>query len=170
LGEEFVCFLYADGFRYAVFAAVAPEPAITDALAMLGPNTPVQLTGDILHYGDMTAEVVLSQIAPGPLDPNVDIRAAIQGSWVSTDDAGYTTQIVGSEITEFYSGAVTSASMIVLDSFCPDGTDTGSDSIGIYEMGGDPSNARCWGIETVTPDMMTVFNLPRGNVLSFRRP
>lgn len=169
-GEEFVCFLYAEGFRYAAFAAAAPDPSILDVLAQLGPNTPVQLTGDILNYGDITAEVILSQIAPGPVDSKADIRAAIQGPWVSTDDATYTTVIVGSEIIEASDGAETRVSMIVLDSFCPDGSETDGNAIGIYEMGGDPADARCWAIDEVTADSLILFNLPRGNLLSFRRP
>ena len=168
--EGMICFLYAEGFRYAAFGADAPEPAILDILAQLAPNTPVQITGDILSYGDITAEVILSQIAPGPADPKAAMRAAIQGPWVSMDDASYTAVIVGSEIIESSGGDVTRVSMFVLDSFCPDGSETDGDAIGIYEMGGDPADARCWAIDEVTADSLFLFNLPRGNLLSFRRP
>jgi hypothetical protein len=60
--------------------------------------------------------------------------------------------------------------MIVLDSYCPDGSETDGNAIGIYEMGGDPADARCWAIDEVTADSLILFNLPRGNLLSFRRP
>lgn len=170
LGAEMVCFLYAEGFRYAAYAAQAPDPSILDKLAQLAPNTPVQITGDILNYGDVTAEVILSRIAPGPVDPKAALRAAIQGPWVSTDDAGYTLTLVGSELTEAYEGEVQSVSMVILDTRCPDSPDVGEDVIAIYEFGMDPSEARCWGIESVSADSFTAFNLPRGNILSFARP
>jgi uncharacterized membrane protein len=170
LGEEMVCMLYAEGFRYAASAANAPAPEILDMLAQLGPNTPVKITGDILNYGDITAEVILSRIAPGPLDPYADLRAGVQGPWVSIEDASYTLRITGSEMEEAYQGEVNSAAMIVLADGCPDSPQTGEVAIAIYEFGDDPENARCWGIESVTDDFFSVFNLPRGNILEFRRP
>ena len=169
-GPEAACFLYADGFRYAAFASAAHAPGILDLLGQLAVNTPVYIRGDILSYGDITAEVILSQIAPGPADPHADLRAAIQGPWVSNDDALYTARITGSEMTELYDNQISSVEMLVLDTRCPDGARTDGLAIGLYEMGGDPMDARCWAIDRVTQDSLEVFNLPRGNILSFRRP
>ena len=168
--EGMTCFLYAEGFRYAASADTAPAPEILDLLAQLAPNTPVQITGDILSYGDITAEVILSRIAPGPVDPLADLRAGMQGPWVSVEDADYTLRITGSELEEIYQGEVSSAAMIVLGNSCPDSPDVGEVAMSIYEFGHDPEDARCWGIESVTDDLFTVFNLPRGNILEFRRP
>ncbi len=168
--EGFVCILYLAGTRFAAYEAGAPDRSIIAALVPLAPNTPVEISGDIVTYGDITAEVLLSRIAPGPTDPKAALRRALQGDWVSTDDGGYTAVIRGAEIVEAYAGEVTSVSTFVLDTACGDGTAGEGDILTLREMGGDPMDARCWAIETVTADALTVFFLPRGNILSFRRP
>ncbi len=169
-GAERVCMLHADGWRYAAFAGDAPAPEILDALALLAPNTPVMISGDILFYGDITAEVILSRIAPGQMDPYAFEREMLQGAWVSDDDALYRLDIFGTEMVETYDGEETSVALFVTSDQCPDGSPTDGMSLGVYILGGDPESARCWALESMTDDTLSVFNLPRGNILSFRRP
>lgn len=163
------CTLYAEGWRYVAYAGQTPDEILT-ALGGLAVNTPVTITGDLVQYGDITAEVNLSRIEPGPPDPNAALRLALQGDWVSTDDPSYTATILGSEITELSAGEVTSTSVLTIGSSCVDGTELDGDVLSLSMMGGDPMDSRCWSLDQVTPDSLTVFNLPRGNILSFRRP
>lgn len=168
LGAE-SCLLYAEGWRYAATKGQTGADII-DALAGLAPNTPVTIMGDIVQYGDITVEVILSRIEPGPPDPKADLRRLLQGDWVSTDDPNYTAQIVGSEITESYSGEITSVSVLTLGTACGDGAELGGDVLVMQQMGGDPMDSICWSLESITDDSLTVFNMPRGNMLGFRRP
>ena len=167
--EGHLCTLYAEGWRYALYEGQTSSEII-DALKGLAPNTPVDIMGDLVYYGDITAEVILSRIAPGPADPKAELRAALQGNWVSTDDPTYTALIIGSEIMQYSAGELTSVSVMNIGTTCGDGVELEGDIFLLQEMGGDPMDGICWSLETVTPDSLTVFYLPRGNILSFRRP
>lgn len=124
----------------------APYPPGGDAFVQGQQGEPFTQSA-LMQSCDLGAELVCFLYAEGfrpaayatqAPDPKAALRAAIQGPWVSSDEADYTFTLVGSELTEAYRGEVLSVAMIVLDRRCPDSPDVSADVIVIYEFGMDP--------------------------------
>ncbi|NBZ89941.1 DUF1036 domain-containing protein [Stagnihabitans tardus] len=163
------CLLYAEGWRYVLRPNGVTPAEILDTLALLPLNTPVQITGEIVSQGDVTAEVNLSQIEPGPPDDWAGLRAAIRGAWVSLDDPQAHMIIAGSEVTDRYGAEVLGSSILTLDSVCADGAPTDDGALNIRDPAYPDEPGTCLGLMSVTADTLTLMNLPRGNILSYRR-
>jgi uncharacterized membrane protein len=166
----FACTLYAEGWRYVARPNQPTPKEIITVLSSLPPNTPVILTGEIVQEGDISAEVNLSRIEPGPVDPKADLRAALQGNWVSVDDPQAKIRIIGSEMTDIYGQEVLGTSVVTIGPACPDGTIVQGDALTLRMMGHGDDEPICWAIEEVTADSLTATYMGRGNTLAFHRP
>jgi uncharacterized membrane protein len=166
----FACTLYAEGWRYVARPNPPTPQEIMTVLSSLPPNTPVILTGEIVQQGDISAEVNLSRIEPGPADPKASLRAALQGDWVSVDDPQSKMHIVGSEMTDIYGQEVLGTSVVTIGPACPDGTVVQGDALTLTMMGHGDEEPICWAIEEVTADSLTATYMGRGNTLAYHRP
>lgn len=163
------CLLYAEGWRYLLRQGGVTPPEIYATLSGLAPNTPVQITGEIVSQGDVTAEVNLSRIEPGPADPYAAQRAALQGAWVSADDPQALMMILGSEMTDVYGTETLAESIVTLGDSCADGTGAGGTVLTVADPSRSDDPPLCLALDSVTEDRLTLINLPRGNLLTYRR-
>ena len=165
------CIFYADGWRYAAAQGAGSNQAALDLLATLPVNTRFSVEGDLVSYGDVTAEVLISRIAPAEApDPYADMRAAMQGDWVSTEDKSSTLSVTGSEETWLYDGAPSDLFIVNFTDFCDDAAAPGGPLLTKREMQSADGMVLCYGIDSITPDRMSLIYLPRGNILEYVRP
>lgn len=161
------CTFYAEGARWIAHAAGNSNPAALEAMAALPVGTALMVSGDLLFFGDITAEAAIASLEPGE-DPYAADRAAMQGLWVSADDRLSQIEITGSEQTDRYDGEVMRVSVLTLSDVC--GEAQGGVLMSLQMMGGDPADMQCYAVLSVTGDRMELSYLPRGNTLTFIRP
>lgn len=163
------CTFYAEGVRWVVSRGAGSNEAALDAMAALPVNAPVLVTGDSLNFGDITVEAMVSKVEPDQPDPYATLRDAMQGKWVSTEDASSTLIVTGSEQQEIYAGEVTAVSVVTFADACPGGEKIGAVFF-TQQMGGDPEDLPCYAVVDLTPDRMELSYVGRGNTLSYVRP
>ncbi|MGB8812174.1 MAG: hypothetical protein WCC57_03230 [Paracoccaceae bacterium] len=168
-GEAPGCMVYADGFRYLALYDGPTAPEMMAELEALAVNTPVQISGEIISLGDITAEIAMGGVAVLDAEPYADLRTVLQGDWLSNDDASYVVQINGSEWTDVISGEVVETSTLQIDDACADGSPSDDPALIVRPMGGDPEAFTCLAVMDAQGDTLTLLNLPRGNILSFSR-
>lgn len=166
-GGDF-CFFYAEGARWAVDRTGPSNPAAVQMLADLPVNTPLIITGDMVSFGDITADAVVSMVELGAADEWAQFRDGMQGSWVSTEDAKSVLHIFGSEQISEYDGQIMETSVMTFANACPGGEDIGP-VVFTQMMGGDPMDTPCYAILDVTADRMDLSYVGRGNTLSYTR-
>lgn len=163
------CTFYAEGARWVAARGAGSNEAALDAMAAMPVNTAVIVSGDMLSFGDITAEALISRIELTEPDAYAAMRAAMQGKWVSQDDPQSTLEFTGSEVTDGYGGETMAVSVATYADACP-----GGDPIGPVmfkqEMGGDPMDLPCFALVDVTPDRMELSYVGRGNTLVYVRP
>lgn len=167
-GEGTFCFFYAEGARWAVAQGGPSNPDALAQMAGLSVNTPLLVTGDMASFGDITAEAVVSAIQPGKPDEWAGLRDAVQGSWVSAEDAQNVLFIFGSEQYTSYAGETVDVSVLTFANACPGGDEIGPVFF-TQTMGGDPMDALCYAVIDVTPDRMELSYVGRGNTLVYNR-
>ena len=166
--EGAFCFFVAEGFRWVATQGGPSNPAALMRLAEMSVNTPLIVTGDIVSYGDITADVVISRIEPGTPDAWAALRDGMQGSWVSVDDPLSVIDIYGSEQTSLYDGQVMEVALTTWADACPGGENIGP-VMYMQRMGGDPMDVSCMAILELTADRMDLSYVGRGNTLSYTR-
>jgi hypothetical protein len=80
---------------------------------------------------------------------------ALQGFWISIDDAESTVEFSGERKTDFYSGEKMSEEYFKVD----------GDSL-VVNAGADTIE---YSIVAVSPEYLTLLHLPRGNLLKYKR-
>lgn len=166
--EGAFCFFIAEGFRWVATQGGPSNPAALNRMAEMSVNMPLIVTGDIVSYGDITADVVISRIEPGTPDAWAGLRDGMQGLWVSVDDPLSVIDIYGSEQTSLYDGQVMEISLATWADACPDGENIGP-VMYTQMMGGDPMDVSCMAILEVTDDRIDLSYVGRGNTLSYTR-
>lgn len=161
------CTFYAEGARWIAYRAGASNPAALEAMAALPQGTPLIVSGDLLFFGDITAEAAIAALEPGE-DAYAAERAAIQGVWVSADDPQSVIEIAGSEQTDRYDGEVMRVSVMTLSETC--GGAEGGVYLGLHQMGGDPADQQCYALLSVDGGRMELSYVGRGNTLVYVRP
>ena len=163
------CTFYAEGWRWTAAPGGASNLDALAAMAELPVNAPVIVTGDMVSMGDITVEAAVSKVEPGEPDAYAGLRDAMQGDWVSTDDALAGLRVEGSEQTELYDGEVMGVSVMTFADACPEGEPIGP-VIVTQMMGGDPAESFCYAVVEVTPGRMDLSYVGRGNTLVYVRP
>ena len=163
------CSFYAEGARWMVARGAGTDDAVLDAMAALPVNAPVVVTGDMISMGDITVEAAVSTVTPGTPDAYAALRDAMQGDWVSQDDASSALKITGSEQQEIYAGEALSLSVVTFAEACPEGEPMGT-VFYTHEMGADPADFYCYAVVDLTPERMELSYFGRGNTLVYIRP
>lgn len=169
-GERPGCIFYADGARWIVDQDGATPAAVLAAFAALPQNTPARFAGEILGMGDITVEVTLTAVDPTGLDPHADLRAGLQGDWVSVDDPLAAIRVDGSEWVNLYDGQEMDQNLMTLGAQCADGIKTDGPAITLQMFGGTPEDQTCLAVMDISASALTLIHLPRGNMLAYRRP
>jgi uncharacterized membrane protein len=161
------CTFYAEGARWIADAAGQSNPAAMRAMAALPQGTALFISGDLIFFGDITAEAAIASIEPGQ-DPYAADRAAMQGAWVSADDPQARIEIAGSEQTDIYGSELLGVSVMTLSDAC--GGAKGGVLLSVQQMGGDPADQLCYEVLSVTDSRMELLYLGRGSALVYVRP
>jgi uncharacterized membrane protein len=168
--EEFSgCTFYAEGWRWMAAEGAGSNPDALAAMAALPVNTPLFVTGDLIFYGDITVEAAVSNVELDSPDPYADLRATLQGAWVSMDDPASSFILNGSELTDLYQGEEMARMMITLSDACPDGEPIGPVIVQRI-FGEEPDSAICLAIVEATAGQLTLSYVGRGNTLVYTRP
>ena len=162
------CFFYAEGARWLAARGQNSNPAALDLLSGMAVNTPVIVTGDMISFGDITAESAVSKIEPGQPDQYAGVRDAMQGKWIDTTDPRQVLTVTGSEEITEYDGEYLGTAVLTFADACPDGASIGPVVVK-QMMGGDPADLPCFAIIEVAPDRMELSYVGRGNTLVFGR-
>ncbi|WP_088622829.1 DUF1036 domain-containing protein [Oceanicola sp. 22II-s10i] len=166
LDGPFSCSFIANLTRFHVYDDGRTPAPVMAALKSFAPGTPLSVTGDLAGIFDTTAEVVLS--AATPRQPNNADKwlAAMQGGWYATDDSRVQITVLGAEMEETYDGTVTARSYMAVQGTCGDAPAQGNYLVTRDSETGD---MYCYGLDRISQLDWSMFYLPRGNLLAYRR-
>lgn len=164
-GEALTCTFHAGGIRYEV-GADTPE-SVLGFLGELAPAAPLAVRGTIVAQDDMGTTVRLSNAQTRPETPADKTLMLLQGEWVSSDDPNEQLSIVGSERSGHYDGADTGTDYLSIQDSCGDETGAGPY---LQAMDGTHGDVYCYAIESLGEIDLSLFYLPRGNLLEYHRP
>lgn len=169
-GELPGCTLIAGGSQFVVAADGPTPPEMIDKLRALPKLAWVDFRGDLLEVYDSYATLALGFVAEAAeADPNAALVKAMQGEWVSEDDALSVVSVDGMVWTDFYDGAEVGASVVHIGENCADGTVSPS-VLELFAIGSSEAESLCYAATAVEPDRMELVYLARGNTLVYRRP
>lgn len=158
------CTFHAGGVRYEV-GAKTPE-SVFSFLAELAPAAPLAVRGAITEEADPVATVMLSAARTRPETPTDKMLGLLQGEWVSVDDPNEHLTVSGSERSGHYDGADTGIDYLSIQDSCDDETGAGPYLRATDSAHGD---IYCYAIETLDANDLSLFYLPRGNLLEYQR-
>jgi len=144
------CEMHAPPWRYVASVRSDGDLGLLDRMMDMPPNTPVTWSGDMMGYGGRTAEVTVTTVRLEGEDRFAATRAALQGSWVSVDDANYRLIVSGGWFEEWYDGVITDARMIEIAETCEGALAPGTFLIAHALNEADPE--RCFSIDAAGPD------------------
>ena len=166
----YACTFYAEGARWI---AAKDGPSNAAALAVLGQlpvNAPLLVSGDMVSFGDITVDAVISTVTPAEPDAYAKLRDLSQGDWVDSTDPQSALRIAGSEETSIYAGDELGIAVVSFTDACPGAEPDGSVYVIKQMMGEDPMDVPCYAVLGVTADRMDLSYVGRGNMLSYVRP
>lgn len=166
-GQRF-CAFHVNGWKYFAYVDDPTPAAALEPVRELAVNTPVEIEGDLRFYGDITAEIAIRtlRLRPGG-DGFADLRADIQGAWVSLDDRQAKMSIEGSESTAFYGEDVVGERYLQIADSCEM-----SHGAGPVLIETDPAERtpQCYLIARADGDSLDLIYMARGNTLRYARP
>ncbi|WP_424984522.1 DUF1036 domain-containing protein [Microbulbifer sp. S227A] len=162
--DALICAFHAGGVRYE--AGVGTPTEILAFLNELAPATPLAVRGTVTLQDDIAATVSLSEAQTRPESEIDALYAQLQGEWVSVDDPNEHLTISGAERTGHYDGADTGVDYLSIQDSCDEESDAGPYLRAIDSAHGD---VYCYAIETLGDGDLSLFYLPRGNLLEYQR-
>ena len=168
------CQIEVEGWLYVAYEDNRNLVSTLDYLDGLPPGIAVALSGDMVSFGDISADVVIRSVelldapaASGGFDPD-DVSATIAGWWVSADDANYEIGFVDAvTMEEYYAGADTGVRDYFISDACPDAAPTGTPHLVTVDRA--TSEQFCYEVLDYGPEELVLMYLPRGNILEFWR-
>ncbi|MDU9006319.1 DUF1036 domain-containing protein [Sedimentitalea todarodis] len=164
-GEALTCAFHAGGIRYEV--GEDTPASVLSFLGDLAPTAPLAVRGHIVAEDDLIATVRLSSAQTRPETPSDNMLLLLQGEWVSSDDPNERLTIVGSERTGHYEGADTGTDYLSIQDSCSEEAGAGPYLQATDSAHGD---VYCYAIESLEKTDLSLFYLPRGNLLEYHRP
>lgn len=168
-GELPACTIIAGGSQFVV-PLDGPTPAeVMATLRAMAPLTYVEFRGDILNINDSYAEFALGAIveADAAGDPHGATLRAMQGEWVSAEDAKAQVRIEGLVWTDVYDGEAVASSVISLGEGCADGSDATGEVLELFAIGSLDAGSLCYSDVTVAGGRMEATYVAGGNRLVF---
>ena len=169
------CQIDGEGWLYTAYDDNRNLMETLDYIDSLPIGADVTLSGDMVSYGDTSADVVVREIALVNAPPSngttapMDYAAtdmALQGYWQSLDDPNAMIAFFApSDMEDYYEGELLSSSDYFLSDACPDEVPNG----GLYLIATDReySDTLCYAIMTLDEYGLELMYLPRGNILRY---
>lgn len=161
------CTFVGNGWKfYAGYDDPTPRAFLAQFEA-LPLNTPVAVTGDLFAHGDSSAQLAISEaeILTGQ-DPYAPLRQAMQGNWVSMDDANETLYIQGAEMHSYYQNGYLDTMYLDIRPDCPDSAGMGPVLIQTSQQHRD---SYCYLIDNLDGGWMDLILMGHEARLSYRR-
>ena len=161
------CTFIANGWKY--FAGYDdPTPrAFLAKLEALPNNTLMQVTGDLTGYGDSSAQLAVSEIEIlAGQDPYAGLRQAMQGNWVSADDANETLYIQGAEMHSYHRQGYVDTMYLDVKPDCPDSAGAGPVLI---QTSAQYRDTYCYLIDTLAGGWMDLILMGHEAMISYRK-
>ncbi|MEP2530905.1 DUF1036 domain-containing protein [Shimia sp.] len=161
------CAFHAEGWKFYAYYGAGTPISLLDKLEFLPVGTPVSFAGDMMSYGDISAEVTLREVAYFPgYDRHQAKRIAMQGMWRNVDDPDSELYIEGSELLDIYGGERMGWLYLQIRERCDNGPD-----IGPVLIQTEPENGEsyCYVIEDASDDRLELLYLGDPTPLVYRR-
>ncbi|MCR8725823.1 DUF1036 domain-containing protein [Frigidibacter sp. ROC022] len=161
------CAFHAEGWKFFAYQGGPTPDAFLVQIENIPMGTPVTVAGDVVSEGDIFAEVALREVVAHAEDPFGDLRAAIQGDWMSSDDPLYRMTVYGSEAFEFYDGEQIGVRFLRIEAEC-DGSAGAGPVLLTTEL--EQFETQCFLFQDGLPDRMILALAGQGGFVSFERP
>lgn len=114
------CSFHANGFKWYAFGGAGTPDDVMTALRTYNVGQLVTVSGDLISYGDITAEAAVYSVQSRNTSSEADnTMMGLQGWWRSLDDPSSTMEIVGAEVYDYYDGDGVLEQYIRYDDYCP---------------------------------------------------
>ena len=124
-GKPYCGFHTGGGKLRAYYSGPTPE-GMMFALETMEVSTPVRLEGDRIGPIGLQSAVILRKVVPDSTgDPDISLRAAMQGDWVSEQNPKIGFTIRGSELYTRYNGDFRGVRFLQIADGCPQGGGVG---------------------------------------------
>lgn len=160
------CAFHAQGWKFYARYGHGTTDELLDALMELPIGTPVGFDGDMIEYGENSADVVLREVSYYPgYDTYQEIREAMQGYWRAQDDPSVEIYIEGAELIEDYGGDHMATLWLQIKPSCED-VPSGPVLLQAYPEDVEPY---CYAIKKATPDELILYDYSNAEAFVYRR-
>lgn len=167
----YLCEFETDGWLYAVIDDGRTPKSLMNELANLELNNNYQIEGDIVSFGDITAEVTLRRYSEVELSADQKLMNSLVGDWRSIDDPKSVMRFT-SDFRKWdeYDGDFEGEGEVSFTKECDDASVlvSGETLIQINDAN-SPEDIYCYGIIDISNDSLVLMFLPRGNFLEYER-
>jgi len=137
------CEIHADGWRYVANSNDPTPQWLLEELLNLPVNTPIAVSGDLMFYQGLSAEVTIRDYDLTGDDPHAALRAGLQGLWQSTEDPNFQVLIHGGIFEDLYAGQPGDAFMLQLADTCDGAYEDGPAMI-LHPLYGEDDEPQCY--------------------------
>lgn len=165
------CKFLTDDQRYVAFNDGKTRDDLLKQLAKLPLNKSYQIEGDVMNYGDITAEVTIRKLSPVKETGIEEYLNPLIGLWRSMEDQSYTIRFTSDfKKYDYTNGDISVESSFGFTKECGDPTVLRAGAT-LLQVNGPYGNddVLCYDIVTNTEEALTLMFLPRGNFLEFKK-
>lgn len=167
----YICEFETDGWLYAVIDDGRTPKSLINQLANLQLNNSFQIEGDIVSFGDITAEVTLRRYTEVALSAEQKLMNSIVGDWRSIEDPKSVMRFTsdGKKWDE-YDGDFEGEGDVSFTKQCDDySVPASGETVIQINDANSPEDIYCYGIVEITNDRLVLMFLPGGNFLEYER-
>lgn len=134
-------------------------------LEALAVGRSVTIEGDVVGYGDVTADIVARTVTPGAAQSASQSRnALLQGAWRSLDDGQSQIRFDSGNYFSYYEGDLLESGTYAFSGTCG----VGSAPSLVVTIAGDPEPL-CYGFVSLDGEKLEMIYVASGNMLSYQR-
>jgi uncharacterized membrane protein len=167
----YMCTFETDGWRYAVIDDGRTPKSLINEMSRLPLNNNYQIEGDIVSFGDITAEVTVRRYSEVALSAEQKLMNSIVGDWRSVDDPKEVMRFT-SDFRKWdeYDGDYQGEGEVSFTKVCDDPTVLPGDEFLIQiNDANSAEDIYCYGIIDISDNNLVLMFLPRGNFLEYER-
>ncbi|MDJ0824787.1 MAG: DUF1036 domain-containing protein [Rhodobacter sp.] len=166
-GREY-CGFHAGEWKLRAFHKGPTPNELLYALEGMAVNSPVEIEGDVVEAAGNQMAVVVREVRPKPgADRDSQLRAALQGDWVDSGDAGAEITVRGSEIYRRSEGTFAGAAFWRIARTCDPAGGKGPVILQTEAGGG---RTACFVITAADGRRLELADPRHGGALRYRRP
>jgi len=140
-------------------------PDLYQSLEAIAVGRTVTIEGDIVGYGDVTADIVARTVTPGAAQsPTQSQDALLQGAWRSLDDGQSQIRFDNGRYFSYYNGDLLESGTYAFADTCG----VANTPSLIVTIAGDPEPL-CYGLVGIDGNRLEMIYVARGNTLSYER-